>query len=222
MRAVSVVRRALGGIKTGHAGTLDPLAGGVLLLACGKAATKSIPHFMGTDKRYRTQIDLRAFTATDDTQADPEPVVVSTPPSDTELDTLLASYQGTIMQTPPVFSAIRVNGKRAYAEARAGRLPELKARPVQVHRIHRVGGSWPVVELEIHCEKGFYVRSLARELGERLGTGGHCLSITRTAVGPFVLDEAVALDPLPEDLGSKLIPLEAALQRVGVKPDTAE
>ena len=222
MRAVSVVRRALGGIKTGHAGTLDPLAGGVLLLACGKAATKSIPHFMGTDKRYRTQIDLRAFTATDDTQADPEPVVVSMPPSDREIDTLLASYQGTIMQTPPVFSAIRVNGKRAYAEARAGRLPELKARPVQVHRIHRVGGSWPVVELEIHCEKGFYVRSLARELGERLGTGGHCLSITRTAVGPFVLDEAVALDPLPEDLGSKLIPLEAALQRVGVKLDTAE
>ena len=79
-----------------------------------------------------------------------------------------------------------------------------------------------MVELEIHCEKGFYVRSLARELGERLGTGGHCLSITRTAVGPFVLDEAVSLDPLPEDLGSKLIPLEAALQRVGVKPDTAE
>ena len=128
MRAVSIVRRTLGGIKTGHAGTLDPLADGVLVLACGKPATKSIPHFMGTDKRYRTQIDLRAFTATDDTQADPEPVAVSAPPTDAEIDALLGTYQGTIMQTPPVFSAIRVNGKRAYAEARAGRPPELEPR----------------------------------------------------------------------------------------------
>ena len=79
-----------------------------------------------------------------------------------------------------------------------------------------------MVELEIHCEKGFYVRSLAREIGEKLGTGGHCLSITRTAVGPFLLDGAVALDPLPEDLASKLIPLDAALQRVGVNLDQAE
>jgi tRNA pseudouridine55 synthase len=146
---------------------------------------------------------------------------VSTPPTDIEIDALLSAYQGTIMQTPPVFSAIRVGGKRAYAEARAGRPPELEARPVQVHRIHRVGGSWPVVELEIHCEKGFYVRSLARELGEKLGTGGHCLSITRTAVGPFVLDEAVSLDPLPAELGAKLIPLQDALRRVGVNQDEA-
>ena len=221
MRVVSIVRRALGGVKTGHAGTLDPLADGVLVLACGKAATKSIPHFVGTDKRYRTQIDLRAFTATDDTQADLEPVSVEAPPTESEIDAVLATYHGTVMQTPPVFSAIRVDGKRAYAEARAGRPPELAARPVHVHRIHRVGGAWPVVELEIHCEKGFYVRSLARELGERLGTGGHCLTITRTAVGPFVLDEAVALDPLPTDLGSKLISLEDALRRVGVNDDEA-
>ena len=86
MRAVSIVRRGLDGIKTGHAETLDPLADGVLVLACGKAATKSIPHFMGTDKRYQTLIDLQAFTATDDTQADPEPVEVFTPPTDVEID----------------------------------------------------------------------------------------------------------------------------------------
>ena len=128
MRAVSIVRRTLGGIKTGHAGTLDPLADGVLVLACGKPATKSIPHFMGTDKRYRTKIDLRAFTATDDTQAEAEPVPVDVPPTEAAIDSVLEKYVGTIMQTPPVFSAIRVNGKRAYAEARAGRAPEMVAR----------------------------------------------------------------------------------------------
>lgn len=219
MRAVSIVRRTLGGIKTGHAGTLDPLADGVLVLACGKPATKSIPHFMGTDKRYRTKIDLRAFTATDDTQAEAELVPVDVPPTEAAIDSVLEKYVGTIMQAPPVFSAIRVNGKRAYAEARAGRTPEMVARPIQVHRIHRVGGGWPVVELEIHCEKGFYVRSLARDLGVQLGTGGHCLSITRTAVGPFVLKDAVALDPLPDDLAKCLIPLEHALRLVGADQD---
>ena len=215
MNAVAAVRRRAGGVRTGHAGTLDPLATGVLVIALGKA-TRSIERLMATDKRYRTEIDLTAFTATDDREGDRTEVAVATPPDEAAVRGALARFTGTVLQRPPAFSAMKVGGRRAYAAARQGTPMDLAPRPVRVDEIELVAYLWPTVTLDIRCGKGFYVRSLARDLGVALGTGGHCASIRRTAVGPFTLDEARSLDDLPRRLApAELLPLEAALARLG-------
>ena len=215
MRAVAIVRRKAGGVKTGHAGTLDPLATGVLVLALGRA-TKAIELMMATTKRYRTVIDLSAFTSTDDREGDRTEIKGCTPPSADEIAEALTRFDGQIMQKPPIFSAMKINGRRAYKLARGGAAPVMKPRPVEVHSIDLVRYAWPEVELDLHVGKGFYVRSLARDLGEALGTGGHCASIRRTAVGPFTLEGAVDPeklgDPLPISL---LIDVETAIGMVG-------
>ena len=116
------------------------------------------------------------------------------------------------MQAPPAFSAIKVDGKRAYQLARENKLDSLPARPTRVHELSLVDYSWPKITVDIHCGKGFYVRSLARELGKALGTGGYCQSIRRTAVGPFELEQARTLSQLPDSIGERdLIGIEEAL-----------
>ncbi|MCP3916833.1 MAG: tRNA pseudouridine(55) synthase TruB [bacterium] len=215
MRVVAVVRRRAGGVRTGHAGTLDPLATGVLVLALGKA-TKIIDRLMATDKRYETHIDLSAFTETDDREGERREVEVAAPPSEATVRAAVASFAGTFLQRPPAFSAVKVGGRRAYKMARKGKAPKMAERSVTVHDIDLLGYEWPNAEVAIHCEKGFYVRSLARDLGERLGTGGHCASIRRTAVGPFTLAMATALDDVPEPLTDEhLIPADEAVAMAG-------
>jgi tRNA pseudouridine55 synthase len=215
MTAVAAVRRRAGGVRTGHAGTLDPLATGVLVMALGKA-TRSIERLMATDKRYLTEIDLSAFTATDDREGERTEIMVDRPPDEATVRAALEPFIGTIAQRPPAFSAMKVGGRRAYAAARRGTPIELAPRPVRVDSIELVSYRWPLVTLDIRCGKGFYVRSLARDLGQALGTGGHCASIRRTAVGPFVIAEARPLDSLPPRLEpSDLLPLADALARLG-------
>jgi tRNA pseudouridine55 synthase len=206
MKAVAIVRRRAGGARTGHAGTLDPLATGVLVLALGKC-TRQIESLMATEKRYLTTIDLTAFTTTDDVEGERTEVVLGTPgaraaaPTRAEIETLLAErFTGTVMQRPPAFSAMKVGGRRAYALARKGETPELTPRPVTIHSVTVTDYAWPLLSLDIHCGKGTYVRSIARELGQALGTGGHCTMIRRTAVGTFTIDRAVSMDALPEKI----------------------
>ena len=203
MTAVSIVRRRAGGTRTGHAGTLDPLATGVLVLALGKC-TRQIDALMATEKRYDTTIDLTAFTTTDDVQGERTEVPLApgrAAPTRAEIERLLAErFTGTVMQRPPAFSAMKVGGRRAYALARAGQAPELAPRPVTIHSVTVTSYEWPVLALSMHCGKGTYVRSLARELGMALGTGGHCTMIRRTAVGDFTLDRAVPLDAVPQPI----------------------
>ena len=216
MRVVSDIRRRAGGVKTGHAGTLDPLATGVLVLALGRA-TRTLDAFMKTRKGYRTVIDLSAFTTTDDDEGERTEIDVSAEriPDEAALRALLEQYTGTIMQRPPAYSAIKVGGKRAYSSARRGEDVVLPPRPVQVQKLTLEHYEWPLVTIDIACGKGFYVRSLARELGERLGTGGTCRTIRRTRVGPFTLDEARTLDELPATLPiDACIPIEQALERL--------
>jgi tRNA pseudouridine55 synthase len=214
MTAVAIVRRRAGRARTGHAGTLDPLATGVLVLALGKA-TKSIDRLMATDKRYRTEIDLSAFTSTDDREGEPVPVEVAAPPSREAIEAALDAFRGTIRQRPPAFSAIKIGGRRAYKSARSGAAVEIPERPAITHAIAITRYDWPIVELDVHCGKGFYIRSLARDLGTALGSGGHCASIRRTAVGPFTLAMARTLEDLPEVIGpGELMPLEAALAMI--------
>ena len=204
MKAVAIVRRRAGGARTGHAGTLDPLATGVLVLALGKC-TKQIDSLMATEKRYLTTIDLTAFTTTDDVEGERTEVVPGTPgarpapPTRGEVERTLAErFTGTVMQRPPAFSAMKVGGRRAYALARKGEAPELAARPVTINSVTITAYEWPLLSLDIHCGKGTYVRSIARELGQALGTGGHCTMIRRTAVGEFTIDRAVPLEAVPE------------------------
>lgn len=187
-------------IKVGHAGTLDPLATGVLVILVGKA-TRLQDRVMAGEKRYLTGIDLSAFTTTDDAEGERDEISVGAPPTREQIETALAEhFTGTIQQTPPVYSAIKQGGKRAYAEARAGRDVTLQPRPVTIHSIGVVDYDYPSLTLDIACGKGTYIRSIARNLGERLGTGGTLSSLRRTRVGEFVIQDAVALGDLPDPL----------------------
>jgi tRNA pseudouridine55 synthase len=170
---------------------------------------------MATAKRYRTVIDLSAFTSTDDCEGEREEVAVATPPAIGAIRDALVRFTGRQRQRPPAFSAVKVGGRRAYALARRGKTPEIAEREVVVHGIELVEYAWPLLAIDVHCTKGFYVRSLARDLGRALGTGGHCRSIRRTAVGPFTIAMAVAVDRVPDPLGAEdLISAERALEMV--------
>lgn len=211
MAAVAVVRGKAGGVKTGHAGTLDPLASGVLLLGLGRA-TKQLQRIMVADKRYRTVIDLTAFTTTDDLEGDRIEVEITQPPNDGEIRSVLHRFVGTIMQRPPDYSAVKIAGRRAYALSRRGETVRIAPRPVTIHGIDLIRYDWPRLELAVHCGRGTYIRSLARDIGTALRTGGHCLNLRRTAIGPFTEAMAQRLEDLPEPLAQEhLIPLDAAL-----------
>jgi tRNA pseudouridine55 synthase len=214
MEAATACRTRAGGAKVGHAGTLDPLATGILVLAFGDA-TRHINRIMATDKRYRTVFDLSAFTISGDREHEPEPVAVAATPDEAMVRDRLRAFQGLISQQPPMFSAISIGGERAYQLARAGQTVDMPFRRVVVHRIDVIRYAWPDLELDILCGKGFYVRSLARDLGLALGTGGHVKSLRRTAVGPFDESMAIRLDDVPRPLEQHhLMPLEEAMRKV--------
>ena len=174
------------------------------MCALGKA-TKSISRMMNTKKRYRTMIDLSAFTSTDDLEGEQERISPDGIPTQSGLEEALEAFTGSFLQRPPAFSAMKVKGRRAYQLARSGEEVVLEPRPVMVHEMTLLQYEWPMVELELLVDKGFYVRSLARELGMRLGTGGHCTSIRRTAVGPFTLEGAHDPESLPDPLPAELV-----------------
>ncbi len=218
MQVVARVRRSAGGIRTGHAGTLDPLATGVLVVALGKA-TKQIDRLMATDKHYRTVIDLSAFTTTDDREGERTEVQVTTVPDEAQILAVLRNFVGTILQRPPAFSAMKVGGRRAYKLARRGETVELQPRPVTIHSIQLCEFQWPQLEIQVHCGKGTYIRSLARDVGSALGCGGHCASLRRTAVGPFDDTLALRLENLPPLLQPlDLISLDQALAMLDRSP----
>jgi tRNA pseudouridine55 synthase len=190
MDVVRHVRKAAGFVKTGHAGSLDPLATGVVVCCVGHA-TRHVERIMGMPKVYATKIDLSAFTPTDDREGEREEVDVAQPPDEAAVREVLERFVGDIQQVPPQYSAVHVDGKRAYKLARKGETVEIKPRTVHVAKIDLVSYTWPVLELLIECGRGTYVRSMARDFGGALGTGGHLAGLRRTAVGPYDLDVAV-------------------------------
>lgn len=195
--ALGKIKRILHPQKVGHAGTLDPRATGCLPLAFGEA-TKTVSFVMDGRKIYRFEVTWGAETNTDDTEG--EVVATSDVRPDAEaIRAVLADFTGTIMQVPPAFSAIKVDGERAYDLARDGETVELEARPIEVHRLDLVDcpdENRAVFEAE--CGKGTYVRALARDMGRRLGTRGHVTDLRRLLVGPFGEDDMVTLDELVE------------------------
>ncbi len=221
--ALTVVKRALNFPKIGHAGTLDPLASGVLPIALGEG-TKLIPYMMEDDKSYLFTVIWGEQRTTDDAEGD----VIATSghrPSESEIVAALPDFIGEIMQTPPIFSAIKVDGERAYDLARAGEAVELKPRPVQVYELVLVERTTDTATFRCQCGKGTYVRSLARDLGEKLGTKAYIGQLIREAVGPFALNNAISLDFFRETsdkatLESIALPVEAVLDDVPVVPLT--
>lgn len=193
-QAVGKVRWLLGAAKAGHAGTLDPLATGILPIALGEA-TKAVPQVQDGTKIYRFAIGWGRATSTDDAEGE----VIATSdvrPEVAALEAVLPRFTGTIMQRPPAFSAIKVDGERAYDLARAGEAVELAARPIDVDAIRLVEHGGDASVLEVTCGKGTYVRALARDIAEMLGTVGHVTRLHRAAVGPFADANAITLEDL--------------------------
>jgi tRNA pseudouridine55 synthase len=216
--AVGITRRLLGIRKVGHAGTLDPLATGILPLALGEA-TKTMPYIESADKSYEFTVEFGKATDTDDKEGQ---VIAQSNhlPSKEAILVALPGFTGDIQQVPPIYSAILVNGKRAYALAREGKAPELKSRQVTVHRlVLKTVESPSSASFEMDCSKGTYVRAIARDLSIKLGTYGHVTALRRTRVGHFSLKSAISLEKLKEMVHSAalpeaILPVEAALDDI--------
>jgi tRNA pseudouridine55 synthase len=208
---VDRVARLLRKTKVGHAGTLDPLATGVLVVAVG-AATRLIEYVQRMPKTYRAVVRLGARSDTLDALGTITEAEGPAVPDEERVREALAQQVGTILQRPPEFSALKVGGRRAYDLARAGHEVELAARPVRVDRIEMIDYSWPTLALEIDCGGGTYIRSIARDLGEALGCGGLIEVLSRTRIGPFTIADAIDPEALTaETLPGALRPLAEAV-----------
>lgn len=180
--------------KCGHAGTLDPLATGVMLCCLGKA-TKSVDRLMGLTKEYVAEVDLSAFTSTDDREGPRTEVAIESPPTYDQVEqTCLEMIGESVEQVPPAFSAIHIDGRRAYDLARKGEDVKMRPRWVRIDNIELLSFGWPLAKIRVTCGKGTYIRSIARDLGVALGTGGHLASLRRTAVGRYRADEALSIE----------------------------
>jgi tRNA pseudouridine55 synthase len=223
---VNKVKWALSAQKAGHAGTLDPDATGVLAVALGEA-TKTIPLIADALKCYRFRVTFGAATDTDD--ASGRVIATSnTRPTDAEIEAALPTFRGDILQTPPQYSAVKVDGERAYDLAREGELMDLAPRPLWVDSLTVIARPDPDhLDLQMVCGKGGYVRSIARDLGAALGCLGHVQWLRRTWSGPFRAEDGVTLDQIDAEartdaLDARLLSLEVALQALPEFPATPE
>jgi len=223
---VNKVKWAMDAQKAGHAGTLDPAATGVLAIALGEA-TKTVPFVTDALKCYRFVVAFGAATTTDDAEGKVI-AVAETRPSDAQIDAALATFRGDIQQVPPQFSAVKVDGERAYALAREGEAMDLAARDLWVERLTFLARpDVDHVELEMVCGKGGYVRSIARDLGQALGCLGHVQWLRREWSGPFTAAEGISLAEIDRlaktaELDAWLKPLELGLADLPELPCTPE
>jgi tRNA pseudouridine55 synthase len=209
MDVIRRLRRSNGRhLKAGHAGTLDPLATGVVVCCLGRAATRLVDRIMAMPKTYVAEIDLSAFTSTDDREGPRQEVAVTSAPDEHRVLDVLTHFLGEVVQKPPAYSAIHVGGRRAYQLARQGQSLDLPPRIVHIQGIDLQHYRWPMLQINVHCGRGTYIRSLARDIGMALGTGGHLASLRRSAVGPYNLALAVPGQSLDQPLQPQdLLPL---------------
>lgn len=217
---VAIVRRLTGVRRVGHGGTLDPFAAGVLPVFLGRA-TRMVEYHMADEKGYRALVSFGARSTTDDLDGELTPGEGSAP-DQTTVETALEAFRGTIEQVPPDHSAVRIAGRHAYELARHGEKPGLRPRSVEIRALDLV--AWdasdparPSATLEVRCSAGTYIRALARDLGDRLGSGAYLAALTRTASGPFRLEDAHPLHAAREALSSGraetlLLPPDAGLE----------
>jgi tRNA pseudouridine55 synthase len=220
---VALVRRLSATRRIGHGGTLDPFASGVLPLFLG-GATRLVEYHLADDKAYRATVCFGATSTTDDLDGELSPVDGATPTRDA-VAAALATFLGVQLQQPPAYSAIQVGGRRAYAKARAGETVVLPPRQVAIKQLDLI--DWderdparPIAVLDVTCSAGTYIRALARDLGEELGSGAYLGALTRTASGPFTLDGARSLDDIraaaaasgPDGVRALLLPPDTGLE----------
>ncbi len=217
---VSLVRRISATRRVGHGGTLDPFASGVLPLFLG-SATRVVEYHLGDAKAYRATVCFGASSTTDDLEGELTPVP-GPAPDRSAVERALATFRGSIEQTPPAYSAVKVAGRRAYAVARAGGTVELRPRTVTIARIEIV--DWdgtdpdrPIATVEVECSAGTYVRAIARDLGAALGSAAYLGALVRTASGPFRLEDAISLDVLRRAAGG-----DTAGESTDPEPDRSE
>ncbi|MEM8980972.1 MAG: tRNA pseudouridine(55) synthase TruB [Pseudomonadota bacterium] len=214
---VNKVRWAFNAQKAGHAGTLDPDATGLLVIALGEA-TKTLGHITDDQKSYCFEMKFGSATTTDDASGE---VIASSDvvPSQVDLEAALPQFTGDILQVPPQMSAVKVDGQRAYDLARAGETLDLEARPLFVEKLELLKANMPNAELELVCGKGGYVRGIARDLGTTLGSFAHVVWLRRLTSGPFDVAEAISLSQIEEqartpELDAHILPVEAGLKRL--------
>jgi tRNA pseudouridine55 synthase len=196
--------------KLGHTGTLDPLATGVLVVCIG-SATRLAEFVQAMGKSYDARILLGSTSSTDDADGDLQVNASAVPPSREDIEEALAGFVGAIHQVPPSISALMVGGHRAHELARKGKDVPLVARPVVIESICVRNYEWPHLDVSIDCGKGTYVRSIARDLGEKLGVGGLVQTLRRTRVGPFRAEDGVGLEASVEEVRAKIRPATVAI-----------
>ena len=213
---VNRVRRIVKMKQVGHAGTLDPMATGVMVVAIGRATR--LLRFLADDKSYKATVRLGQITDTDDIEGKTiaqDEKALTAPPDKDALEKALLGFVGDIEQIPPFYSAIHVDGKRLYELARSGQAPpEIKARPVTIHKLDLLSYTPPNVVIRVHCSKGTYIRSIARDLGQKLAVGGCLSGLVRETSGRFALFDSANLEGLiaePERARQIIVPVEEAL-----------
>lgn len=190
---ISQLRKLTGIKKIGHAGTLDPLASGVLVVGIGREATRKLCEVVESEKEYLATVRFGAESTTDDEAGEKTKIEVIEKPMRREVEKILAEFRGKFLQLPPDFSAIKIKGRRAYDIARKGERPKLEKREVEVKKIKILKYHWPDLEIKIVSGPGFYVRSLARDVGRKLKVGGYLSALERTRVGQFKKKNAIKI-----------------------------
>lgn len=183
--AINLIRKETGERKVGHAGTLDPLARGVLVIAIGREATQKLGLIEKQEKEYKALLRLGISSTTDDEEGEKKENTVKEIPQLREIENILKDFEGEISQVPPIYSAIKIKGKAAYKYAREGKSIQLKPRQVFIKEIKVLEYAWPFLKLRMVTGPGVYVRSFARDLGEKLGVGGYLADLERTRVGKY-------------------------------------
>ncbi len=194
---VSQVRKIVGrDRKVGHAGTLDPLAEGVLVIAVGRDSTKKIATEVAKEKEYIAEVFLGEESSTDDGEGEKTAIDKNIKPSKEDILRALQKFEGEITQKPPIFSAIKVAGKNSYLLARKGQSPDLKERLVNIKKIELLNYEYPILKIKVVTGPGVYIRALSRDIGRKLKTGAYMYSLTRTRVGEFEIKDAVKVEDL--------------------------
>jgi len=201
---VDKIRKITGIKKVGHAGTLDPFAEGILIILIGKT-TKLQPRFMAMDKTYVATLKLGAISDTYDKTGKIIMCEAKPHTSKDKIENILKQFLGEIKQVPPIYSAIKIKGKKAYELARKGQIPQLKPRKVKIYNIQVLKYKYPYLEIKVKCSKGTYIRSLAHDIGQKLNCGAYLEKLTRTQIGKFTTKNTVKLDKLSSKNWTKKI-----------------
>lgn len=191
---VNIIRKKTQVKRVGHGGTLDPLAEGVLVIAVGRENTKLLDKYVKGDKEYIATLKLGYVSETDDSQGPITEFNKSIVPKRVEIEDILSNFQGEIMQTPPLYSSIKIKGKPAHRRVRKGQNIQLKPRKVFIKKTELVSYDYPELELRIECGTGVYIRSIARDVGEKLKTGAYLTKLIRTRVGEFTVEDTLKID----------------------------